>query len=190
MFHQGTKHNLLQWGADFSAGLLVGADLLRMSREDLIQICGPADGIRLFNSMKGRWDRVGAEKGRPSDSFCGDIAVLAVAAHIFQVYSAPSDHLCVSAAGQNSISHQAGGWRRYVRDRNNSLGRDLQRGCSGSSDGAESSGASHPSLQSTRRSTWMSWPCRTCLRRSLYSTASLHSKLRTFTNNTPTGSTY
>uniref|UniRef100_A0A3B4AWC3 Grh/CP2 DB domain-containing protein n=1 Tax=Periophthalmus magnuspinnatus TaxID=409849 RepID=A0A3B4AWC3_9GOBI len=31
-----------------------GADLLRMSREDLIQICGPADGIRLFNTMKGR----------------------------------------------------------------------------------------------------------------------------------------
>ncbi|XP_029693499.1 transcription factor CP2-like protein 1 isoform X2 [Takifugu rubripes] len=32
-----------------------GGDLLRMSREDLIQICGPADGIRLFNSMKGRY---------------------------------------------------------------------------------------------------------------------------------------
>ncbi|CAG11207.1 unnamed protein product, partial [Tetraodon nigroviridis] len=32
-----------------------GADLLRMSREDLIQICGPADGIRLFNTMKGRY---------------------------------------------------------------------------------------------------------------------------------------
>uniref|UniRef100_A0A8P4GAF1 Transcription factor CP2-like 1 n=1 Tax=Dicentrarchus labrax TaxID=13489 RepID=A0A8P4GAF1_DICLA len=31
-----------------------GGDLLRMSREDLIQICGPADGIRLFNTMKGR----------------------------------------------------------------------------------------------------------------------------------------
>ncbi|TDH07180.1 hypothetical protein EPR50_G00121980 [Perca flavescens] len=31
-----------------------GADLLRMSREDLIQICGPADGIRLFNTIKGR----------------------------------------------------------------------------------------------------------------------------------------
>uniref|UniRef100_A0A3Q3M8L4 Transcription factor CP2-like 1 n=1 Tax=Labrus bergylta TaxID=56723 RepID=A0A3Q3M8L4_9LABR len=31
-----------------------GADLLRMSKEDLIQICGPADGIRLFNTMKGR----------------------------------------------------------------------------------------------------------------------------------------
>ncbi|XP_024141866.1 transcription factor CP2-like protein 1 isoform X3 [Oryzias melastigma] len=31
-----------------------GSDLLRMSREDLIQICGPADGIRLFNTMKGR----------------------------------------------------------------------------------------------------------------------------------------
>ncbi|CAN9498068.1 unnamed protein product [Ophioblennius macclurei] len=32
-----------------------GADLLRMSREDLIQICGPADGIRLFNTIKGRY---------------------------------------------------------------------------------------------------------------------------------------
>ncbi|XP_069790999.1 transcription factor CP2-like protein 1 isoform X2 [Narcine bancroftii] len=31
-----------------------GVDLLKMSKEDLIQICGPADGIRLFNSIKGR----------------------------------------------------------------------------------------------------------------------------------------
>ncbi|XP_041057686.1 transcription factor CP2-like protein 1 isoform X3 [Carcharodon carcharias] len=31
-----------------------GADLLKMSKEDLIQICGPADGIRLFNTIKGR----------------------------------------------------------------------------------------------------------------------------------------
>ncbi|XP_074219572.1 transcription factor CP2-like protein 1 isoform X2 [Camelus bactrianus] len=31
-----------------------GADLLKMSREDLVQICGPADGIRLFNAIKGR----------------------------------------------------------------------------------------------------------------------------------------
>lgn len=37
----------------FSA-VVAGGDLLRMSREDLIQICGPADGIRLFNTMKGR----------------------------------------------------------------------------------------------------------------------------------------
>uniref|UniRef100_A0A8C8BXN6 Grh/CP2 DB domain-containing protein n=1 Tax=Oncorhynchus tshawytscha TaxID=74940 RepID=A0A8C8BXN6_ONCTS len=29
---------------------VVGADLLKMSREDLIQICGLADGIQLFNS--------------------------------------------------------------------------------------------------------------------------------------------
>lgn len=34
--------------------VIAGADLLRMSREDLIQICGPADGIRLFNTLKGR----------------------------------------------------------------------------------------------------------------------------------------
>ncbi|XP_059902353.1 transcription factor CP2 [Gadus macrocephalus] len=31
-----------------------GADLLKLTREDVIQICGPADGIRLFNAMKGR----------------------------------------------------------------------------------------------------------------------------------------
>jgi transcription factor CP2-like protein len=28
-----------------------GADILRLSREDLIQICGLADGIRLFNAL-------------------------------------------------------------------------------------------------------------------------------------------
>ncbi|XP_051479056.1 transcription factor CP2-like protein 1 isoform X2 [Apus apus] len=31
-----------------------GADLLKMSKEDFVQICGPADGIRLFNAIKGR----------------------------------------------------------------------------------------------------------------------------------------
>jgi transcription factor CP2 and related proteins len=28
-----------------------GADILRLSRDDLIQICGLADGIRLFNAL-------------------------------------------------------------------------------------------------------------------------------------------
>ncbi|RXN05367.1 alpha-globin transcription factor CP2 [Labeo rohita] len=32
----------------------VRADLLKLTREDVIQICGPADGIRLFNALKGR----------------------------------------------------------------------------------------------------------------------------------------
>ncbi|ETE70887.1 Transcription factor CP2-like protein 1, partial [Ophiophagus hannah] len=32
----------------------IGADLLKMSKEDFVQICGPADGIRLFNAIKGR----------------------------------------------------------------------------------------------------------------------------------------
>uniref|UniRef100_A0A7N6BIP8 Grh/CP2 DB domain-containing protein n=1 Tax=Anabas testudineus TaxID=64144 RepID=A0A7N6BIP8_ANATE len=31
-----------------------GADLMKLTREDVIQICGPADGIRLFNALKGR----------------------------------------------------------------------------------------------------------------------------------------
>uniref|UniRef100_A0AAY4CUG6 Transcription factor CP2 n=1 Tax=Denticeps clupeoides TaxID=299321 RepID=A0AAY4CUG6_9TELE len=30
------------------------SDLLKLTREDVIQICGPADGIRLFNALKGR----------------------------------------------------------------------------------------------------------------------------------------
>ncbi|XP_067824909.1 transcription factor CP2-like protein 1 isoform X2 [Heptranchias perlo] len=29
-----------------------GADLLKLSRDDIIQICGPADGIRLFNALR------------------------------------------------------------------------------------------------------------------------------------------
>lgn len=32
-----------------------GADLLRLSREDLIQICGLADGIRLDNALQARY---------------------------------------------------------------------------------------------------------------------------------------
>ncbi|XP_073672397.1 transcription factor CP2-like protein 1 [Paramisgurnus dabryanus] len=32
----------------------LGSDLLKMSRDDFIQICGPADGIRLFNTIEGR----------------------------------------------------------------------------------------------------------------------------------------
>lgn len=31
-----------------------GADILRLSRDDLIQICGLADGIRLFNALHSR----------------------------------------------------------------------------------------------------------------------------------------
>lgn len=39
----------LQTFASFS-----GADLLRMSRDDLIQICGQADGIRLYNALNAK----------------------------------------------------------------------------------------------------------------------------------------
>lgn len=31
-----------------------GADLLRLSRRDLLELCGPADGIRLFNALRSR----------------------------------------------------------------------------------------------------------------------------------------
>ncbi len=31
--------------------LLIGTDFLRLSRKDLMDICGPADGIRLFNAL-------------------------------------------------------------------------------------------------------------------------------------------
>ncbi|XP_022409645.1 upstream-binding protein 1 isoform X2 [Monodon monoceros] len=32
----------------------LGADLLKLTKEDLVQICGAADGIRLYNSLKSR----------------------------------------------------------------------------------------------------------------------------------------
>ncbi|XP_028249546.1 transcription factor CP2-like protein 1 isoform X1 [Parambassis ranga] len=46
------RHRFTPFSRLFSS--FSGADLLNMSRDDLIQICGPADGIRLFNTMKGR----------------------------------------------------------------------------------------------------------------------------------------
>lgn len=36
-------------------GLFAGADILRLSRDDLIQICGLADGIRLFNALHAKY---------------------------------------------------------------------------------------------------------------------------------------
>ncbi|XP_032880706.1 transcription factor CP2-like protein 1 isoform X2 [Amblyraja radiata] len=55
--NQDTQHWLIR--NRFSAfcqlfGNFSGADMLKMTKEDLIQICGPADGIRLFNTIKGR----------------------------------------------------------------------------------------------------------------------------------------
>ena len=34
--------------------LISGADLLRLTRDDLIQICGLADGIRLNNALQSK----------------------------------------------------------------------------------------------------------------------------------------
>uniref|UniRef100_A0A3B5MTZ2 Upstream-binding protein 1 n=1 Tax=Xiphophorus couchianus TaxID=32473 RepID=A0A3B5MTZ2_9TELE len=34
-----------------------GSDLLKLTRDDLVQICGPADGIRLFNALKSRCEK-------------------------------------------------------------------------------------------------------------------------------------
>ena len=31
-----------------------GADMLRMTRDDLVQICGRADGIRLYNAINSK----------------------------------------------------------------------------------------------------------------------------------------
>ncbi|CAF4742454.1 unnamed protein product [Pieris macdunnoughi] len=43
------RHRFAQHAATFSN--FCGADLLRLSRDDIIQICGLADGIRLYNAL-------------------------------------------------------------------------------------------------------------------------------------------
>ncbi|CAH2056449.1 unnamed protein product, partial [Iphiclides podalirius] len=44
-----SRHRFIQHAATFAN--FSGADLLRLSRDDIIQICGLADGIRLFNAL-------------------------------------------------------------------------------------------------------------------------------------------
>lgn len=44
-----SANRLNQYANTFSS--FSGSDLLRMSKEDLIQICGLADGIRMFNTL-------------------------------------------------------------------------------------------------------------------------------------------
>lgn len=46
-------HRLGQYVPTFSQ--FSGADLLRMSKEDLVQICGIADGIRLYNTLHSKY---------------------------------------------------------------------------------------------------------------------------------------
>ena len=59
-----------QWLTDHRFGMFsslfssyCGADLLRLSRKDLMDLCGPADGIRLYNSIHSRSDPT------PSDNY-------------------------------------------------------------------------------------------------------------------------
>lgn len=42
-------HRLGQYASTFSQ--FTGADVLRMSKDDLIQVCGLADGIRMYNTL-------------------------------------------------------------------------------------------------------------------------------------------
>lgn len=46
-------HRLGQYTSTFSQ--FSGADLYRMSKEDLVQICGLADGIRLYNTLHSKF---------------------------------------------------------------------------------------------------------------------------------------
>lgn len=46
-------HRLGQYVSTFAQ--FSGADLFRMSKEDLVQICGLADGIRLYNTLHLKW---------------------------------------------------------------------------------------------------------------------------------------
>lgn len=49
MRHSGVNENKTDfWNSS------LGSDLLKLTREDVVQICGPADGIRLFNALKSR----------------------------------------------------------------------------------------------------------------------------------------
>ncbi|XP_016142189.1 transcription factor CP2-like protein 1 [Sinocyclocheilus grahami] len=86
-----------------------GSDLLKMSREDFIQICGPADGIRLFNAIKGRCIQprltvyVSQLQNRNQlhtkavvyhALYLEDLTVLELTEKIANLYNAPSQQIC------------------------------------------------------------------------------------------------
>lgn len=50
-------HELRYYGSEMNiivCAHFIGSDLLKLTREDLVQICGPADGIRLYNALKSK----------------------------------------------------------------------------------------------------------------------------------------
>ncbi|XP_036447410.1 transcription factor CP2-like protein 1 isoform X1 [Colossoma macropomum] len=89
-----------------------GADLLRMSRDDFIQICGPADGIRLFNNIKGRciqprltmYVTQQKNKNQPHNKpggdevyhalYLEDLTLLELTEKIANLYSVPARQIC------------------------------------------------------------------------------------------------
>ena len=46
-------HEILAWTTIFNI-IIAGGDLLRLTKQDMIQIMGPADGIRLHNAFQAR----------------------------------------------------------------------------------------------------------------------------------------
>ncbi|XP_060786538.1 transcription factor CP2-like protein 1 [Neoarius graeffei] len=89
-----------------------GADLVKMSRNDFVQICGPADGIRLFNAIKGRciqprltvYVSLQKHKNQPNSKSCNDdvyhalslehLTLLELTEKIAGLYSVPVQQIC------------------------------------------------------------------------------------------------
>ncbi|XP_053090477.1 transcription factor CP2-like protein 1 isoform X6 [Pangasianodon hypophthalmus] len=89
-----------------------GADLVKMSRNDFVQICGPADGIRLFNAIKGRciqprltvYVSLQKNKNQPNSKPCSDdvyhalslehLTLFELTEKIASLYSVPVQQIC------------------------------------------------------------------------------------------------
>ncbi|XP_047012067.2 transcription factor CP2-like protein 1 isoform X6 [Ictalurus punctatus] len=89
-----------------------GADLFKMSRNYFVQICGPADGIRLFNAIKGRciqpcltvYVSLQKNKNQPNSKPCSDdvyhalslehLTLFELTEKIAGLYSVPVQKIC------------------------------------------------------------------------------------------------
>ncbi|XP_013113639.2 uncharacterized protein LOC106091612 isoform X1 [Stomoxys calcitrans] len=104
-----TYHRLTAYLSTFAQ--FSGADIMRMSKEDLIQICGLADGIRMFNILRAKaiTPRLTLYVSLDGSSYNAIYLISNTAKELLQkLFKLPGFYECV-AKNSNSLNGSAGG---------------------------------------------------------------------------------
>uniref|UniRef100_T1PE76 SAM domain-containing protein n=1 Tax=Musca domestica TaxID=7370 RepID=T1PE76_MUSDO len=105
-----TYHRLTAYLSTFAQ--FSGADIMRMSKEDLIQICGLADGIRMFNILRAKaiTPRLTLYVSLDSSNYNAIYLISNTAKELLQkLFKLPGFYECVAKSSSSSMNGSGGG---------------------------------------------------------------------------------